>query len=414
MEPAIKLREDRRFILGVLSTGHGISHWFDQGFLVLLPTITAALGLGTLQIGLLGTIRQVGFGAVNLPGGLIVDMLKGQWGLILTGCLVWSAIAYALLGASFTFPVLVVAVIMISLPGALWHLPSTAALSQRFPDSRGFAISIHGFGANLGNILGPVVAGALLGILHWRGILYAYVGPALVMAAVVWITLRNIGRDVEGEERRDFHVQMLSALALLKNRAVLGLATVALLRDMALTTLFLWTPFYLKEEIGMSDWNMGVHMGLVTGAGVLSTPVLGILSDKFHRKLVLAPGLAICVAFLVTIVNIGGGLGLTLTLAGLGLFTFALHQIIQASVLDQVSRGAEATAIGFLFGASSIVGAFSNLIAVAVIDQFGLVNIFYYQAALTLASLLVLLPLSIRKPLTTPASTHDDSSIGSE
>ena len=305
---------------------------------MLFPTITAALGLSTLQIGILGTIRQVGFGAVNLPGGLIVDMLKGQWGLILTGCLVWSALAYALLGASFTFPVLVVAVIMISLPGALWHLPSTAALSQRFPDWRGFAISIHGFGANLGNILGPIAAGALLGILHWRGILFMYTVPALAIAAVVWITLRNIGRDVEGEERRDFHMQMLSALALLKNRKVLGLATVALLRDMALTTLFLWTPFYLKDELGMSDWTMGVHMGLVTGAGVLSTPIFGALSDRFNRKLVLVPGLAMCVALLVTIARVGGGLDLTLTLASLGLFTFALHQIIQASVLDQVSR----------------------------------------------------------------------------
>ena len=56
------------------------------------------------------------------------------------------------------------------------------------------------------------------------------------------------------------------------------------------------------------------------------------------------------------------------------------------------------------------MGAFSNLIAVAVIDEFGLVNIFYYQAALTLASLLVLLPLSIRKPLAVPASPNDDSS----
>ena len=150
------LREDRRFILGVLSTGHGISHWFDQGFLVLLPTITTALGMSTLQVGSLATIRQVGFGAVNLPGGLVVDMMKGQWGLILTGCLIWAALAYALVGASYTFPVLVIAVIMISLPGALWHLPSTAALSQRFPDWRGFAISIHGFGANVGNIWAPL------------------------------------------------------------------------------------------------------------------------------------------------------------------------------------------------------------------------------------------------------------------
>ena len=363
--------------------------------MILLPSITASLGLSALQVGVLGAIRQVGFGVVNLPGGFIVDMLKGQWGLILTGCMVWSALAYALLGASFIFPVLLVAVVMLSLPGALWYLPSTAALSQRFSDARGFAISIHGFGANLGNLLGPISAGALLGVLHWRGILYAYTVPAIVMALVVWLTLRNIGRDVKGEERRDFREQFRSAIGLLKNRPILGLASVALLRDMALTALFLWTPFYLKDVIGMSDWNMGLHMGLVTGTGVLSTPILGFLSDRYNRKLVLLPGLAICVALLLVIIHIGGGIGLTITLASLGLFTFALHQIIQASVLDHASRGAEATAIGFLFSASSIVGAVSNIIAAIIVDQYGLVNIFYFQAALTIASLLILIPLRI-------------------
>ncbi len=379
----------------MLSTGHGISHWFDQAFAILLPSITASLGLSPLQVGVLGAIRQVGFGVVNLPGGFIVDMVKGQWGLILTGCMVWSALAYGLLSAAYVFPVLLVAVVMLSLPGAVWHLPSTAALSQRFPDRRGFAISIHGFGANLGNFLGPVTAGALLGLMHWRGILQIYIVPALVIAVVVWLSLRNIGRDVKGEERRDFRAQVRSSIALLKNRSILGLATVALLRDMALTALFLWTPFYLKDVIGMSDAQMGLHMGLVTGTGVLSTPILGILSDRFNRKLVLVPGLAACVALLILIVNVGGGIELTITLATLGLFTFALHQIIQASVLDHATRGAEATAIGFLFSASSIVGAVSNIIAAIIVDEYGLANVFYFQAALTMASLLLLIPLRI-------------------
>ena len=393
----IKLREDRRFILGVLSTGHGISHWFDQGFLVLLPSITASLGLSTLQVGSLATIRQVGFGLVNLPGGLVVDMFKGQWGLILTGCLVWSALSYALLGASYSYPVLIVAVIMISLPGALWHLPATAALSQRFPDWRGFAISIHGFGANVGNILGPIVAGALLLIVAWRGILFIYAVPALFTALAVWLFLQNIGRDGAEGERRDFKTQLQAARALLRNRIVINLAGVALLRDMALNSLFIWTPFYLRDVIGMGDFRMGVHMALLTGMGVVSTPVLGALSDRFNRKLILAPGLALSAILLALVVSAGGGIGLTLVLAAIGLFSFALHQIIQAAVLDEVSLGTEATAIGFLFGAGSVVGAFSNLIAVAIIKGFGLENLFYYQAALTAAAFLLLLPLSISK-----------------
>ena len=93
----------------------------------------------------------------------------------------------------------------------------------------------------------------------------------------------------------------------------------------------------------------------------------------------------------------------------MGLFTFALHQIIQASVLDHASRGAEATAIGFLFSASSIVGAVSNIIAAFIVDQYGLVNVFYFQAALTMASLLILIPLRIRRPVAASTSTSSDA-----
>ena len=115
--------------------------------------------------------------------------------------------------------------------------------------------------------MGPIVAGGLLEIIEWRWILYISVVPALVMALVVWLTLRNIGRDGKEDERRQFKTQLLAAVALLRNRTILGLATVALLRDMALSTLFIWTPFYLRDEIGMGAFNMGVHMALLTGMG---------------------------------------------------------------------------------------------------------------------------------------------------
>ena len=399
-------RQDRRLTLGILSTGHGITHWFDQSFPVLLPSITASLGLSTLQVGSIATVKQVGFGMVNLPGGLLVDMLKGQWGLILTGCLVWAAIFYALIGTSFTYPFLVVTVLMVSLPGALWHLPATAAISQRFPDRRGFAISIHGLGANAGNILGPLVAGALLVVITWREIVFIYTAPALVMAFVVWLFLQNIGRDGGPAERRDLKAQLNAALPLLRNPTVIGLAGVALLRGMALNSMFIWTPFFLEDEIGMGTFKTGVHIALLTGTGIASTPILGALSDRYNRKYILVPGMAISAVLAALVVSAGSGIWLTLVLASMGLFSYALHQIIQASILDEVSRGTEATAIGFLFGASSVVGAFSPLIAVAIINSYGLENVFYYQAGLTVAALVLLLfvPIKTKSVIASDAS----------
>ena len=55
-------------------------------------------------------------------------------------------------------------------------------------------------------------------------------------------------------------------------------------------------------------------------------------------------------------VGAGGGLWLTLVLAGTGLFSFALHQIVQAAVLDEVGRGTEATAVGLIFGSERDTG----------------------------------------------------------
>ena len=149
MKEPSKVRVDRRerrgFILGSLSLGHGISHLYDLGLPALMPTIASAMGLSNLQVASLHGIRQAGGGVVGVGGGPIVDMLKREWGLILTGCMVWSAISFVAIGASPGFPVLIIAIILVSIPGSLWHLPATAALSQRFPDRRGCLLLVYNF-----------------------------------------------------------------------------------------------------------------------------------------------------------------------------------------------------------------------------------------------------------------------------
>ena len=74
----------RGFILASLSLEHGVSHLYDQGFPVFMPVIAQSLGLSYTQAATLLSIRQVGSGLVGLGGGTLVDILKSQWGMILT------------------------------------------------------------------------------------------------------------------------------------------------------------------------------------------------------------------------------------------------------------------------------------------------------------------------------------------
>ncbi len=395
------LKNNRAFVLGSLSVGHGLSHMFDQGLPLLITEIAAAMGLTNFMTATLFAVRQTGSSAISLGGGPLTDALKSYWGLILTACMLGHAVTYAAMGGSPNFVVVALIVLFVSVPGSLWHLPSTAAISQRFPDRRGFAISMSGFGSNLGNVTGPVVAGALLtaGFLTWRHVFFIYAGMAIFMAMLVWWSLRGLGRGEGTTQGGDLATRFMYAAGMLKHRVVMGLILAALLRGIGLNALFNWTPFYLRETLGMSTLEAGVHYALMTGMGIVSAPVLGWMSDKFGRKAVMAPGFLVAALLSLAVVSVGGTWLLIPVMAGLGLFSFALHQIIQATVLDYAGQGREATSIGLLFGINGVIGIGSPFLASALIEYTGGYGVVYYYAGvLTLITAAIIAVLPLRRP----------------
>jgi hypothetical protein len=84
-------------------------------------------------------------------------------------------------------------------------------------------------------------------------------------------------------------------------------------------------------------------------------------------------------------------------MAGIGLFTFSLGQIMQAAIIDVVGVGTEATAIGLVQGAQGVLAAASPLIAGGISDAFGVTYVFYYAGGITLLSTMLLFSLPIRR-----------------
>jgi len=254
------LRGTAPFILTGLSGGHGVFHWFSQSFFVMLPEVVATFGLSGLQVGAIATTREVVSGLIALPGGVVTDIVRRQWGLVLAGCMALFGLGWLVMGIAPVYPVLLIGMAAVAAAASMWHLPSAAALSQRFADRRGSALSIHGVGGNVGDVLGPALTGVLLLSLSWKGILSIYAVIPLLLAFVVFWGFRDIGRTGSQDIRPNgFGEQMTNTrLSFKEHPRLWGIMAVAGLRGMANVAFLPFLALYLGLDTAMTHFEDGL------------------------------------------------------------------------------------------------------------------------------------------------------------
>ena len=385
-----------------LAIGHSVFHWVMQSFVVVLPEVQAAFQLSAVGAGGILTSRELASGVIRLPGGILVDMLRCHWGLLLAACLLAAAIGTLAIAISPVYFLLLVGIALVAMAHSIWHLPSSASLSYHFSEKRGLTLAFHGVGGSVGDVAGPLVTGALLTLLGWKGIISIYaVVPFFLAFMAVW-SFQNIGGVKESSVSPEGQTSRVnSTKRLLTDPVLWGITIVRGTRAMALVALVTVLPLYLANDLGMSPLARGVHIGLLIAIGLVAKPVAGYLSDRWGRKQVLTPGLAWSCVMTLILIPIDHGFGLTVSIALLGLFLYPDQPILTAATLEIVGRDVPATALGITTFASFVMSASAPLIAGSLYENYGLDPALIFVSALfgTAAAIFVLLPLTGRAGL---------------
>jgi FSR family fosmidomycin resistance protein-like MFS transporter len=114
--------------LSMVSLGHGITHWVNGIFLVLLPFIVQDLSLSYTTAGSMVSIFFVAAVLITIISGPIIDISK-KYILAQFLCLLSGTIALLIMGnASGTFT-LAISAIFIGICVSGWHTPSIPYLS---------------------------------------------------------------------------------------------------------------------------------------------------------------------------------------------------------------------------------------------------------------------------------------------
>ena len=393
-------RQSGSFILGSLSGGHGLFHWFSQSLNFMLPEIRDTFGISTAQVSYMAATRELVSGIVAMPGGVFTDMVRPHWGLILASCMAIFGLGWVVMGFSPIYPVVLVGMVLVALSTALWHLPAIAAISHRFPERRGTALSTHGVGGNIGDVIAMAITGFLLGFLGWQGLIKIYAIIPLFLAFVVFWSFRDIGRYNEITSdivKPDLSRQLAQTRDLFKNPRLWGISLASGVRGMAFVSFMTFLPLYLNDALGLTGPSRGFYLMLPLLVGIPFTPLMGYLSDRIGRKLVLIPGMILLGSLTFLLAPYGQGLTMIMLLIGLGTFLNSDQPLLTSAALETTGREVAAATLGFM--------SFSRMILAAVAPPIGSIfynispdQVFIYIAVLFAIAIGILIITPIPKP----------------
>jgi len=388
-------QKGKNLILATVTSVHAISHFLSQGFLVALPAIREVLRIGPVEVGGIMAVREIVSGMVSLPAGVICDRLRRYWGTVLAACMIGFGLGWMIVAFSTSFTMLVVGMVLLSVGGAIWHLPAMAALSQCFTERRGTALAIHGVGGTVGDVLGPLATGILLSYLTWRGLLGWYALFPLLLSAVVAWAFRSIHLMRQEEEDPGLRDQMQATRDLLKSGTLWALNLISALRGMSFQAYTTFLPLFLVDEIGLGLEGVGLHLGLLFSMGIIASPAMGYLSDRVGRKAVLMPTLVGLSGLSLILAWYGEGIALTVIICVLGLFLRSDYSLLSAMVLDAVGENVATTTLGVMSFTRFALSAVSPLIAGILYEKMGMDAVLYYVAGIYGLAAVVLMVLRL-------------------
>lgn len=393
-ESVLGLGRERIFMLGLVTLGHVAVHWYGQLFSLVVPSIKADLLLTNVQVGTLSTARQITNG-LTLPSGYLADSYRNRTNLILATAILSFGLGYFFIGIAPSYEWTLLAATLIGLGAALWHPAALGSLSVRFSERRGLALSVHGMGASLGDSIAPLVVGAILLAANWRLVMGGHLLPAVLVALAMWWSLRNVYQD--GGLKPTFGSYVGGIREMVTNAQVLGVVSSNAISGMARLAVTAFFPLYVTETLGYSPFVLGIYLALLYVMGVVSQPIMGVLSDKHGRKAVLVPAFGSMAVLFALMAIAPGGVALGLVIAALGCFFYGTANVTSSAVMDVAHENVQASTMGVTSLFSQPFSLVSPIITGLLVESYGLTATFWYAAVLQVMSTLILIPIRFRR-----------------
>lgn len=372
--------------LVTIASAHMVHHICRDSIPILFPVLRSEFSLSYAQLGLLATGSMIALGLLQLPAALFVKWVTRK--IILGSGFLLTSLTTFLTGTANSFQTLFLWQLMCGVSESTYHPMGASILGSRFSKKRiGGAMGIHSSGGSIGGILGPILMVYLVTLLDWRWGLYITAIPGIVMSVVLIFFLAE-ERNIEAPQSFRLTSEVLSVL---RNRRFVTTLAASAAGSFAIGSIRSFTSTYLVSERGASLAQSGFLYTLMVAGGLVGSVVLGYLSDRLSRKIMLAV-LFLLVSlsvFMLTLPVPTALLAVLLILTGLTLY--GTVPILQAMIMNFVGPELRDAILGVYFTSDFVVLGLGPLISGLLVDMMGFNWMFYaISAFLLVASILSL------------------------
>jgi MFS family permease len=320
--------------LWLLSIAHAVNHAQAVVLPLIYLKITDDFNIGVDTIAFLAAGGAFAAGVVQLSFASLTRLvsrrkLLGAGGLLFGGGFVAQAFAPG-------FPTFAAANILSRIGGSPQHPVGNGLLSEQFPpERRGFAISAHISGGNVGTVVVAVVGAPIIVMFGWRGAAIVFGLPALAIAVAILLLIRERGTDRAAAVASGSVRDAYRAIAHDRDLRWLYLTSILGGGGRGLGVVNLFVLIYLTKVIGLGESLSGLMYGALIVFSVPMPLVAGWLSDRVGRKpLIIGVYLGGAIGFVVFLASGSSLIGLWAGIVLMGLFSFAESPQLQALLAD--------------------------------------------------------------------------------
>lgn len=380
-----------------MSTAHAVIHALSALMPLVYAMVVVEFGLSERDIGAFIAVTTAVGGAMQLLYG-VVTRYVARPALLAGGQLVFAA-GLLFGGLASSIGQLMAAISLTRVGASPQHVVGNALLSDVFPPRRrGFAISVHIAGGNVGTILVPFVGGFALLTIGWQATLAIFGIPAIVMCVLIALFVHEDHAAYRRQARESGSVRD-------HLRAVLGRGDLRLIIGASLVAaggrgLDIAAPFmilYMAGPLDLEASTVNLLYALLLVGAVLGPILAGVLSDRFGRRRTLVAYYVASAAGIGAFVAAGANLVLLVPLLlPFGTAVFSESPVLQAYLADRAVGPMRDMAFAVYFTLAFGIGAAWALVIGSIVASFGFTVAFGVMAASYLCAALLLLAVRER------------------